>query len=78
MKGTMKKVSLLAGMVSCCAMLSGCLTHWIEDSTTRLQVENRSSQTIVGVDILVKALLFTRVYIVIVDILVSTIYVGAE
>ena len=52
MKGTMKKVSLLAGMVSCCAMLSGCLTHWIEDSTTRLQVENRSSQTIVGVDIL--------------------------
>ena len=39
-------------MVSCCAMLSGCLTHWLVDSTTRLQVENRSSQTIVGVDIL--------------------------
>lgn len=48
----MKRVSLLAGLVSCCAMLSGCLTHWFVDSTTRLQVENRSSQTIVGVDIL--------------------------
>ena len=52
MKAAMKKVSLLAGMVSCCAMLSGCLTHWLEDSSTRLQVENRSSQTIVGIDIL--------------------------
>ena len=52
MKAAMKRVSLLAGMVSCCAMLSGCLTHWLVDSTTRLQVENRSSQTIVGVDIL--------------------------
>ena len=52
MKAAMKKVSFLAGMVSCCAMLSGCLTHWFEDSTTRLQVENRSSQTIVGIDIL--------------------------
>ncbi|WP_405343003.1 hypothetical protein [Fibrobacter sp.] len=52
MKAAMKKVSMLAGMVSCCAMLSGCLTHWFEDSTTRLQVENRSSQTIVAIDIL--------------------------
>ena len=52
MKAAMKRVSLLAGMVSCCAMLSGCLTHWLVDSTTRLQVENRSSQTIVGIDIL--------------------------
>ena len=52
MKAAMKRVSLLAGMVSCCAMFSGCLTHWLVDSTTRLQVENRSSQTIVGVDIL--------------------------
>ena len=52
MKAAMKKVFMLAGMVSCCAMLSGCLTHWFEDSTTRLQVENRSSQTIVAIDIL--------------------------
>ena len=51
MKGTMKKVSLLAGMVSCCAMLSGCLTHWFVDSTTRLQVENGTSQTIVEIGI---------------------------
>lgn len=51
MKAAMKKVSLLAGMVSCCAMLSGCLTHWAVDSTTRLQVENRTSQTIVEIGI---------------------------
>ena len=47
----MKKVSVLAGILSCSAMLSGCLSHWFIDSTTRLQVENRSSQTIVGVDV---------------------------
>jgi hypothetical protein len=51
MKAAMKKVSLLAGMVSCCAMLSGCLTHWFVDSTTRLQVENGTSQMIVEIGI---------------------------
>jgi hypothetical protein len=52
MKATMKKVSVLAGMLSCCAVLSGCLTHWFVDSTTRLQIENRSSKTVVEIDIL--------------------------
>ena len=52
MKATMKKVSVLAGMLSCCAVLSGCLTHWFVDSTTRLQIENRSSKTVVDIDIL--------------------------
>ena len=47
----MKKISLFAGMVSCCAMLSGCLTHWFVDSTTRLQVENKTNQTIVEIGI---------------------------
>ncbi len=39
-------------MLSCCAVLSGCLTHWFVDSTTRLQIENRSSKTVVEIDIL--------------------------
>ena len=51
MRAAMKKISLFAGMVSCCAMLSGCLTHWFVDSTTRLQVENKTNQTIVEIGI---------------------------
>ena len=51
MKATMKKVSVLAGMLSCCAMLSGCLSHWFVDSSTRLQIENRTDWTITSFDI---------------------------
>lgn len=32
--------------------LTGCLSHWFTDSTTRLQVENRSKSTILGIDII--------------------------
>ena len=32
--------------------LTGCLSHWFVDSTTRLQVENRSKSTILGIDII--------------------------
>lgn len=52
MKGAMKKISVLAILIACCLTLSGCLTHWFLDSTTRLQIENRSSKTVVEVDIL--------------------------
>ncbi len=52
MKGAMKKISVLAVLIACCLTLSGCLTHWFLDSTTRLQIENKSSKTIVEVDIL--------------------------
>ena len=52
MKGAMKKISVLAVLVACCFTLTGGLTHWLLDSTTRLQIENRSSKTIVEVDIL--------------------------
>jgi hypothetical protein len=52
MKGAMKKISVLAVLIACCLTLSGCLTHWFLDSTTRLQIENKSSKTVVEVDIL--------------------------
>ena len=42
----------MAVLLACCFVLSGCLTHWFVDSTTRLQIENRSSKTIVEIDIL--------------------------
>ena len=32
--------------------LTGCLSHWFVDSTTRLQVENRSTSTILGIDVI--------------------------
>lgn len=47
----MKKVSLLAGMLSGCVLLSGCLSHWFVDSTTRLQIENKTDLYITGFDI---------------------------
>ena len=52
MKISMKKISMPAALIVCCLTLSGCLSHWFTDSTTRLQVENRSSQTIVEIDII--------------------------
>jgi hypothetical protein len=48
----MKKISVLTVLLACCLTLSGCLTHWFVDSTTRLQIENRSSKTVVEIDIL--------------------------
>lgn len=52
MKVSIKKFSVIAVLLACCFVLSGCLTHWFVDSTTRLQIENRSSKTIVEIDIL--------------------------
>ena len=51
---TFKSLSVLCALLACCAMLSGCLSHWFLDSSTRLQIENKSSMTIVGVDIVSK------------------------
>lgn len=51
MKAAMKKVSVFAGMLSCCAILSGCLSHWLVDSTTRLQIENNTDWYITGFDV---------------------------
>ena len=46
---TVLRLLLLAAM----AMgLSGCLSHWITDSTTRLQIENKTSHVFLGLDII--------------------------
>ena len=44
-------LSLMAAVVACCFALSGCISHWFEDSTTRLQIENRTGADIVEIDI---------------------------
>lgn len=49
-----KNLSVLCALLACCTVLSGCLSHWFVDSSTRLQIENKSSVTIVGVDIFSK------------------------
>ena len=49
---TFKSLSVLCALLACCAVLSGCLSHWCIDSSTRLQIENKSSKTIVGIDII--------------------------
>ncbi|MBO4435843.1 MAG: hypothetical protein J5791_03035 [Fibrobacter sp.] len=46
-----KNLSVLCALLACCVVLSGCLSHWFVDSSTRLQIENKSSKTITGVDI---------------------------
>ena len=37
---TFKSLSVLLAAIACCFVLTGCLSHWILDSETRLQVEN--------------------------------------
>lgn len=48
---TFKSLSVLLAALACCIVFTGCLSHWAIDSSTRLQVENKSSKTIVGIDI---------------------------
>ena len=51
MKKICKSLSVIAAVFACAFSLTGCLSHWFMDSTTRLQVENRSSVAIVGIDV---------------------------
>jgi hypothetical protein len=51
MKSKALRLSLIAAVVTCCFVLSGCISHWFEDSTTRLQIENRTGADIVEIDI---------------------------
>lgn len=46
------KLLALAAMLACCTVLSGCLSHWITDTSTRLQIENRTSHVFIGLDII--------------------------
>ena len=51
MKSKTLRLSLIAAVVACCFVLSGCISHWFEDSTTRLQIENRTGADIIEIDI---------------------------
>lgn len=51
MKTSMMRLFAVSALLACCVALTGCLSHWFVDSTTRLQVENRTSYTFEGLDI---------------------------
>ena len=48
---TFKSLSVLLAALACCLVFTGCLSHWFTDSTTRLQVENKTNVTFYGLDI---------------------------
>ena len=52
MKVFFKHLSVLAFLLVGCLALSGCISHWFEDSTTRLQIENRTGADIIEIDII--------------------------
>ena len=48
----MKFVPLVLALFACCMALSGCLSHWFVDSTSRLQVLNDTDDcTLLGIDV---------------------------
>ena len=48
---TIKRFSVVALLLVSAMALTGCLSHWFTDSTTRLQIENKTSRVFVGLDI---------------------------
>ena len=48
---TFKSLSVLCALLACCLVFTGCLSHWFVDSTTRLQIENKTNVTFYGLDI---------------------------
>lgn len=63
MKVFLKHLSVLAFLLVGCLALSGCISHWFEDSTTRLQIENRTGADIIEVDIVSEDGRFIRPWI---------------
>ena len=51
MKKAIRSFLVLAAVLVCCSVLSGCLSHWFVDSSTRLQIENRTDVAILEVGI---------------------------
>ena len=48
----MKFVPLVLVLLVCCMTLSGCLSHWFVDTTSRLQVLNDTADcTLLGIDV---------------------------
>ena len=48
---TIKRFSVVALLLAGAMALTGCLSHWFTDSTTRLQIENKTERVFVGLDI---------------------------
>ena len=47
-----KKLPIVALLLVCCLALTGCLSHWFVDSTSRLQVQNDTEEyTLLGLDV---------------------------
>ena len=63
MKVFLKHLSVLAFLLVGCLAQSGCISHWFEDSTTRLQIENRTGADIIEVDIVSEDGRFIRPWI---------------
>lgn len=53
MKSIFKCALSLAAVLACCMTLTGCLSHWFVDSSSRLQFLNSTAaKTIVGLDVM--------------------------
>ncbi len=63
MKVFLRHLSVLAFLLVACLVLSGCISHWFEDSTTRLQIENRTGADIIEIDIVSEDGRFVRPWI---------------
>ena len=63
MKVFLRHLSVLAFLLVACLVLSGCISHWFEDSTTRLQIENRTGADIIEIDIVSEYGRFVRPWI---------------
>lgn len=52
MKKFAVNLSVLVALLVCCTVFTGCLSHWLTDSSTRLQIENRTEHVLIGIDII--------------------------
>ena len=51
MKFRMSRLIVVSMLLLLSLSLTGCLSHWFTDSSTRLQVENKTERVFVGLDI---------------------------
>jgi hypothetical protein len=51
MKFRMSRLIVVSMLLLLSLSLTGCLSHWFTDSTTRLQIENKTERVFVGLDI---------------------------
>lgn len=51
MKFRMSRLIVVSMLLLLSLSLTGCLSHWFTDSSTRLQIENKTERVFVGLDI---------------------------